>query len=613
VLSVSAAQAAVDQPLTAQQAALIDVVNSGQHVFITGKAGCGKTQAVAALIASMRAAGVPHAVTASTGFAAEPLGGVTLHSLLCLRDGQPAKTCAQQLRKYMHKFKLATSIQVSKHTYVHRYIGLCPLNQPSPHRAHPFSAPPPILQVLVIDEVSMLSAETFALGMEVLKTVRRSFGGMPVIVLSGDFLQLPAVRATTLLGSDVWTALAPTVLCLSKNFRQSQDRVFADVLDECRYGCLSAKSAAVLEGRVGVEFPLAPSVVTEIHPHKSAAARVNAVHLQALPAPKCRYLAHLFVGTDSRCGEAAAGAAAAGDADPPCEDAWDEDELFADLGGESAPRSYAVPWPAGQQATWQVAVGDLPRTEPLAYWKSKPFASEVAPSDVPPEWGAARVDLPPNEGVWMAAEQLVRDTLAPPVLELAVGAVVMFTANVDAPHIVNGSQGVVVEFHATGKPIVQLVRSGERVIVNPWPFTRRVHPDTDVPTVVMAQLPLQLAWAVTIHKSQGQTLDRARINLGSAVFERAQAYVALSRVRTLQGVALTDFRASSVFADEGIVEQYRVWETEAGCVAGVGDGGDHGDHGDHGGGGCTTPAGPDPAAPPSITRPMSRRKPSMRH
>jgi ATP-dependent DNA helicase PIF1 len=76
-------------------------------------------------------------------------------------------------------------------------------------------------------------------------------------------------------------------------------------------------------------------------------------------------------------------------------------------------------------------------------------------------------------------------------------------------------------------------------------------------TGTFTQFPLKLAWAITIHKSQGKTFDKIAIDLGSGAFEHGQTYVALSRCRTLEGVVLKQkLKPKDILTDERIVEFY---------------------------------------------------------
>lgn len=131
-------------------------------------------------------------------------------------------------------------------------------------------------------------------------------------------------------------------------------------------------------------------------------------------------------------------------------------------------------------------------------------------------------------------ETLKRNCLSPERLELKVGALVMFTKNNSSAGYVNGTQGVVVSFHRESKLPIVKTRQGNILEVGPMDWSMF---EGEEALAVVTQLPLRLAWALTIHKSQGTSLDAAVIDL-SKVFEYGQGYVALSRVRTLRGLHL---------------------------------------------------------------------------
>ncbi len=129
-------------------------------------------------------------------------------------------------------------------------------------------------------------------------------------------------------------------------------------------------------------------------------------------------------------------------------------------------------------------------------------------------------------------EQLSKSLLAPEVLELKVGAEVMFVANNFAEGFVNGSRGQVIDFDGN-TPVVSLM-SGRKIFVQPHSWS--LSEDGKIRAEI-SQLPLRLAWAITIHKSQGMSLDAAEIDLSKA-FTPGMGYVALSRVRSLSGLYL---------------------------------------------------------------------------
>ena len=129
-------------------------------------------------------------------------------------------------------------------------------------------------------------------------------------------------------------------------------------------------------------------------------------------------------------------------------------------------------------------------------------------------------------------EQFAKSLLAPEILNLKQDAEVMFVVNDPIRGFYNGSRGRVVDFDE-GRPVVQLM-SGREVTVEPYDWS--VEEDGKTAATV-TQLPLRLAWAITIHKSQGMSLDAALIDL-SRSFTPGMGYVALSRVRSLGGLYL---------------------------------------------------------------------------
>jgi ATP-dependent exoDNAse (exonuclease V) alpha subunit len=181
------------------------------------------------------------------------------------------------------------------------------------------------------------------------------------------------------------------------------------------------------------------------------------------------------------------------------------------------------------------------------------------------------------EAIFSASdEQAFGKTLpAEPSLELKVGAQVMFIKNDDGKKTsegtlkrwVNGTIGHVVDMPSSGGVVVEV--DGERLDVgrSTWEKVRyEIEEEFDeetgkvkevlvtIPLAEYQQIPLRPAWSVTIHKSQGQTYDEVVIDLGRGAFSPGQTYVALSRVRSLEGLYLTRaIKMSDVMVDKDVV------------------------------------------------------------
>ncbi|MCB0735054.1 MAG: AAA family ATPase [Flavobacteriales bacterium] len=144
-------------------------------------------------------------------------------------------------------------------------------------------------------------------------------------------------------------------------------------------------------------------------------------------------------------------------------------------------------------------------------------------------------------------ELLRKSVLAPDVLYLKEGAQVMFVRNNYDKQVMNGTLGTVVGFtEEEDYPIVKTV-NGRTVTAEPeiWDMT-----DERGKTLASyAQIPLRLAWAITVHKSQGMTLDAAEIDL-TKTFEKGQGYVALSRLKSVSGLRLLGYNELALEVDE---------------------------------------------------------------
>ena len=155
-----------------------------------------------------------------------------------------------------------------------------------------------------------------------------------------------------------------------------------------------------------------------------------------------------------------------------------------------------------------------------------------------------------SSGDSLVVKALKKGCLAQETLKLKKGAIVMFLKNNPEEGYFNGSMGEVIDFNDLGEPYVKL-KKGREVLVRraAWSID-----DEKSSIAEITQYPLRLAWAITIHKSQGMSLDAAEIDLSKS-FEYGMGYVALSRVKTLKGIKLLGINKKALQVSPEILEK----------------------------------------------------------
>ena len=415
----------------------LQILKAGRNVFLTGEPGSGKTHTINRYVQWLRERGIDPAITASTGIAATHIGGYTVHAWSGIGIRSDLKK--EDFERLRQNKRVARRVRAAR--------------------------------VLIVDEVSMLSAATLAVVDAACRALREGhepFGGMQV-VLVGDFFQLPPVarrdvaessvpqllprgdeRARFAYRSSSWQALDPTICYLSEQHRQ-EDAAFLEILSAIRRGAVGAAHRALLRSRCDSTLSAKANGagITQLYSHNLDVDRVNVAALRKLPGPE------------------------------------------------------------------------------------RTFTMERA-------------------GPEALTAQLVRGCLSPETLGLRKGARVMFTKNNFTDGFVNGTTGTVTGFtdDAAAFPIVQ-VRGGREIVAEPMEWAIEANGSV---LARLIQVPLRLAWAITVHKSQGMSLDAAHVDLTGA-FEYGQGYVALSRVRTLNGLTLAGFNERSLAVHPEIAER----------------------------------------------------------
>lgn len=325
------------------------------------------------------------------------------------------------------------------------------------------------INVLIIDEVSMMSKKIFEILDTIGKRIRNEpllpFGGIQV-VLSGDFYQLPPVGdkddADTNMfcfESTRWNEMfsKDNIVQLKTIFRQT-DKEYTKILNQIRVGKLYKSSYDLIIKRVGLVYPDIGIKPTILLPRRRDADLINCNELEKIKE------------------------------DPICYN--------------------------------------------LNIVSSKKHENQEKEN--------------------FEIKQLRSSIIADDKLVLKKGAQVMCIANIDVESnfpIVNGSQGVVIDF-VNGLPKVKFLNGLEKILgFHTWNTE-------NIEGLGIKQIPLIHSWAITIHKAQGVTLEMADIDAGSNIFECGQTYVALSRVKSLDGLYLSGFNPQKIKVNEKVQKYY---------------------------------------------------------
>ena len=407
------------QGLTQSQQKAFKLMAEGKSVFITGPGGCGKTFLINSFVKNYNTRKTI-AVTSTTGTSALHIKGTTIHSWSGIGLGKGSVD-------YIIK-------KIKKNIYIRSRWKMT--------------------DILIIDEISMLSPLLFDKLEEIARIIRRSnkpFGGLQLII-TGDFLQLPVVNCDKFCFESVnWNTCINETIYMHENLRQSEP-AWQKCLSELRMGELTEESKDILTSCTEREIKNTDIKPTNLFPLNIDVREINAKHLKEV---------------------------------------WERTgELF----------EYEM--------------------EEEIYKKN-------------------------NKSMVMLLERFKRNCPVDEMVSLTVGCQVMLLWNMDLEGgLANGSRGVVVKF-VNDLPYVKFMDGKTRLIdYHIW----KLEDDQHKVIASISQIPLKLAYAISIHKSQGCSLDYVITDIGD-IFEYGQAYVALSRVRTSTGLFIKNLRFLKIKAN----------------------------------------------------------------
>mgnify|MGYP000052296459 FL=1 len=397
------------------------LLHDSNNIFLTGPPGSGKTWLTNQYINYCKRNMIKIAITASTGIASKLLNGTTVHAWSGINIINEKDSFEDILYRVKSKPKKVSAWRK--------------------------------VQVLIIDEISLLDLKTFSFLDMIGQNIRKNtspFGGIKLLIV-GDFFQLPPVNGTYVFNYQKWEEMFDYGINLIENHR-SNDIKLNKILKTIRKGKLLTDSMIKrLEKRVSKKetYPI-------LVPLRSMARKINNDKLGSNNKTEYKYKASYYYNEDK--------------------------DYLKDL-----------------------------------IQKQSPLEDELV---------------------------------------LKIGCPVINLVNDHSRRLMNGQVGVIIDF-INERPIVEF--NNIPYIMDKHMWQKELNSDSDS-IVSMEQYPLLLCYALTIHRSQGQTLSQASMVLDNNVWEKGQGYVALSRLQSLEGLHLLKFNPNIFKVDKTVKKYYKNWK-----------------------------------------------------
>jgi ATP-dependent DNA helicase PIF1 len=541
----------IPSTLSPQQRLVFEKYLAGENVFVTGPGGTGKSFLLKSIVADAKLAGLNTQVCGLTGRSAVLLEcrARTIHSWSGIQR------CAGPREKIVKRAleKLDANIKYFTRSTKQAAVAGGDTVQPLVHWRN--------VDLLIIDEVSMMSRKMLEVLDEIARRARswrnredRPMGGIQILFF-GDFYQLAPVGK-----NDVFVLNGPT----PPSDKESETMSDVASTDEQQ----AASVAAAQLDETATQYCFESAVWDRLFSARENHVQLDVVFRQQKDPVFVKILNQTRQGRLSKKSDAILRQRLC--TIPPLLLPSDHTTSTTDSGGcpQYIPRLFALNAKANM-LNQEIFVTLPPPVYEFTWKPLKNMSHYVDDNTEIPL--AIRLDgsrLPS----WIVDHELQSVLESSPcaqTLSLKIGTQVMLCFNLDLENgLCNGSLGTVIGFAGGpagivgGDPIVRFPMKTAATDPSVPSYQDRTisaqtYQSSNYPTLGFSQIPLKLAWGMTIHSSQGATLDSAYIDIGSDVFGIGQTYVALSRVRSLDGLFLTSYDPSKIKVSRKVVDFYR--------------------------------------------------------